>query len=197
MKKRIKILLIGLITLICILLIIVTVYGIKFKFEISKMNPLETKEVVNNVYVIKDSFVNMFIIKSSDSYIAIDSGIKNKDILKELNTLNIDPQKIEAVFITHGHADHVGGLSVFENAKYYISKDEKIFSKFKFERLEDNSIINFSGLKIQSIYTPGHTAGSVCYIVNDNMLFIGDTLIIKNSKAAVFNKFLTLIQIHK
>jgi len=37
------------------------------------MNPLETKQLMDNVYVIKDDFVNMYIIKNSDHYIAIDA----------------------------------------------------------------------------------------------------------------------------
>lgn len=189
MKKGTKIVLIGFVALIIIVLLSGTIYLIKFKIETSKMNPLETKQIINNVYVIKDDFVNMFIIKNSEHYIAIDAGINSKDILKGLSILNIDPLKVDAVYFTHAHNDHVGGISVFKNAIFYISEKEPVFSKISFKRLNDNSTMDFSGLKIQCISTPGHTNGSVSYIINDNLLFVGDTLSINNSKADVFNKF--------
>jgi glyoxylase-like metal-dependent hydrolase (beta-lactamase superfamily II) len=45
-------------------------------------------------------------------------------------------------------------------------------------------------LKIRVIHTPGHTPGSVCYVVGNDYLVTGDNLIVAEGKAAPFlNKF--------
>jgi len=188
MKKTVKRILIGLSIGLLILLLVVSMFNIKsetdkikFNSETDKMTPLETQEIVEGVYSIKDSYVNLFLIKSGDKYIAIDAGNNLESVKQEMEKLNIDHQKVVAVFLTHSHADHVGALELFKNATIYISKeDEQMinrqtsrFSIFKnklnydYELVEDNQIINISDLKIKGILTPGHTPGSMCYLIND------------------------------
>jgi hydroxyacylglutathione hydrolase len=170
-------------------LVLVILFSAKFHYETSKMSPVVTKQIAENVFVVKDDFVNMYLIKNQDNYIVIDAGIHIRKIREELAELNIRPENVQAVFLTHTHSDHIGGLSLFTNAEVYLSKKEKFRSHKKINTLDDNVLINISGIKVQCVYTPGHTAGSVCYRINDNLLFVGDTLSIKNGKAAVFNKF--------
>lgn len=102
------------------------------------------------------------------------------------------------VLLTHCHFDHVGGAYALQNtgAKVFCSETEKslvgtradLFERFGAPRtlytinetLKDNEIREFCGMQIQTLYTPGHTAGSVCYLVQDETgakyLFTGDTL---------------------
>ena len=97
------------------------------------------------------------------------------------------------VLLTHGHFDHVGGCREFnENgANIICSEREKgfIFSPenlgifggvdiplFMVSRtLRDGEQFNLCGINFTAIATPGHTAGSMCYLSYDN-LFTGDTL---------------------
>ena len=123
-----------------------------------------------------------------------------------MEKLNIDHQKVVAVFLTHSHADHVGALELFKNATIYISREEEQminrqtsrFSIFKnklnydYELVEDNQIINISDLKIKGILTPGHTPGSMCYLINDKYLFTGDTMSLKSGNVDVFNDFFNM-----
>ena len=56
--------------------------------------------------------VNAFLIRG-ERHILIDTGNpgQEKKILKELSELDIDPADISLIIITHGHIDHLGGLS--------------------------------------------------------------------------------------
>jgi len=189
---------------IALMVIFSSGYILKFRSEAKKMHPLETKEIVENVFSINDSFVNMFLIKDSDQYVAIDAGNNSKAILAELKKLNIDPGKIMAVMLTHTDGDHVAGLKLFNNAKIYFSRPEeqmingkksrflffgnKIYAK-NYSLLDDQQIIYLGKTKIMGILTPGHTAGSMCYLINDKFLFTGDALSLKAGKINKFNNF--------
>ena len=47
-----------------------------------------------------------------------------KVILAELEKLNINPDKVVAVLLTHTDMDHVAGLPLFKNAKIYLAREE-------------------------------------------------------------------------
>lgn len=99
--------------------------------------------------------------------------------------------EIERVYITHGHFDHIGGTAGLQTlgAKVYITKvdfnhieeyNESFGTYTKpFEldyELTDGLTIEWCGHEISVLSTPGHTPGSVCFIIDDKYLFTGDTL---------------------
>jgi hydroxyacylglutathione hydrolase len=191
---------ISLVLLLCGLVLV------KIYFEVKKMSPMDTREIVKDVYAVQDGFVNLFLIKNADTYIAIDAGNNAEHIQQELARLHIDPKDVVAVFLTHSDVDHIAALSLFKNAVIYLSRAEEQMingetSRFLFmknrlgyphELLEDNQVINISGLKIKGILAPGHTPGSMCYLINNNYLFTGDSLGIKNGKVKEFNKIFNM-----
>lgn len=166
------------------------------------MMPADPGRVVPDIYVIKDSFVNFYLVAAGDKYVAIDAGNDPGNIEKEMHRLDIDPDTVEAVFLTHTDADHVKGVNLFKNAKIYISKEEEkmfsgndkrfIFFKNKlnrsYETLEDGRVISVSGVDIKGLLIPGHTTGSMAYLVNGRYLFTGDTLELVSGKAGIFLK---------
>ena len=196
MKKTLKRILIGTGVLVAILAIVTGGFMVKMKSELKKMNVLETKEVVHNIYSIKDSFVNMFLIRDTDSYVAIDAGNDVKVIRDNLKVLNINPDKVAAVLLTHTDGDHTGALRLFRNARIYLSKNEeqmingkKTKLLFFHNRLSTKEYILLGGVSIKAIMTPGHTLGSMSYLVNDTCLFVGDAFGLKNGKVDTPNKF--------
>ena len=52
--------------------------------------------------------------------------------------------------------------------------------------LKDGDITYIGKIKVAAITTPGHTPGSMSYLVNDSILFTGDTLSIQNGKVKPF-----------
>lgn len=138
---------------------------------------------------------NCYIVnnKSKDALI-IDPGFSEKVLVKyiESNELNV-----KFILNTHAHYDHIGSIAYLKY-KYSIpfglhSNDKKLLNKANiYSKIFDgDNDINIPDIdyyideiniqqKIKSfhikvIYTPGHTSGSVCYLIGDN-LFTGDTL---------------------
>ena len=125
MNKIVKRVLIGIGIFVGIVAIVVGVFLYKFSSETSKMTPVETGKISEHGYAIKDEFVNMYLIKDSLGYIAIDAGKDLKIIETELQKLNIKPEEVIAVFLTHTDMDHVAGIPLFTNAKVYMARNEE------------------------------------------------------------------------
>lgn len=56
---------------------------------------------------------NCTYIESDNLRILVDIGVSCKRVVEALNRLNVAPETIQAIFITHEHSDHVSGLKVF------------------------------------------------------------------------------------
>lgn len=54
---------------------------------------------------------NCFYIGTEQEAVLIDAGLSLREVNKRMNRLNLDIQKIKAVFITHEHTDHTRGLA--------------------------------------------------------------------------------------
>jgi glyoxylase-like metal-dependent hydrolase (beta-lactamase superfamily II) len=177
---------------------------IKINYENSKLFATETQELVPGIYSIKDdTFINMYIIRANNSLIAVDAASSPKNVAAELEKLNLDP-KVSAVLLTHTDDDHVGAIKLFSKAKIYLSSEEEqmingktpravFFMRNKltcpYEVIKDHQTIEIEGMKIQGILNPGHTPGSMSYIINDRYIFTGDTLSLKNGKAELSSDF--------
>lgn len=89
--------------------------------------------------------------------------------------------KLVSILLTHSHFDHINlvePLIEAYNPTIYLSKKETEYYHFQcrnLRELADFDEIPFGNDKIQCILTPGHTAGSMCYLIQDS-LFTGDTI---------------------
>jgi hydroxyacylglutathione hydrolase len=189
------------------LIIFAAGYFIMSKTVISKMTPLETGKITGNVYAIKDSFVNVYVIGSDSGYIMIDAGNDPETIKQGLAALNIEAPGIKAIFLTHSDGDHVAAIPLFPDAEVYLSRLEEqlingetgrflIFGNNiktdKYNLVDEGQVLQFPGISIKGIQSPGHTPGSMCYLVNDKYLFTGDVLSLKDGKVAEFSKFINM-----
>jgi hydroxyacylglutathione hydrolase len=196
-----------LIGVIGILLVLSAALIARLLFERSKMTPLETREVVDGVFAIKNQYVNLYLIRGKDGYIAIDAGMTAENVRRELENLHIEPEKVLVVLLTHTDRDHVGALSLFKNARVSLAREEEQMINGRTPRflfflknslhtpytlMEDRYTVDLLGLKIKAILTPGHTLGSMCYLIDDQYLFIGDTMSLKAGKADLFNNLFNM-----
>lgn len=62
---------------------------------------------------------NCLLVETSNTKILIDAGESSKKISSALSSLDIDPNEINAILVTHEHSDHVRGLGTFSK-KYNV-----------------------------------------------------------------------------
>lgn len=134
--------------------------------------------------------------ENSKDAVLFDCAGSNDAIFKFIDENNLN---LKYILITHAHFDHVGGLKGFKekypNVKVLMAKaDEEMYKNLGMqcdlfgqrrvepikidEFIDDTKEIEFNDTKIEVISTPGHSKGSVCYLIGDN-LFAGDTLFLE------------------
>jgi hydroxyacylglutathione hydrolase len=130
-------------------------------------------------------------------------------ILDNVRSLGYEPERIRHIFLTHAHADHAGGAASLAErlgAQVYLSELEREALETADEEALGLSIARRNGfypedyrlrpckvdvtlrgderlrcgdLELVVIPTPGHSAGSVCFLVDTGegaALFAGDTV---------------------
>lgn len=113
-----------------------------------------------------DNNFSYLIIGENNSGILIDPTGDKEKILSVLKSNKI---KLILQLITHAHPNHV------ELVKYFSEQGIKLK---QFSQLLEKPVFEIMGLKIKTIFTPGHTKDSVCYLIENN-LFTGDTLFVR------------------
>jgi hydroxyacylglutathione hydrolase len=162
------------------------------------MEAINVSRISDNLYEIKTRAVSMFLYKTDDFLICFDTGFNEGSIRKEFDKLGFEPEDVKYVFLTHSDADHTGGLNLFKNAKIYLSINEEQmihkktprFFRFSYNKpidkayntLKDGDVFQAGETKITAISTPGHTPGSMSYLVDDSILVVGDALTLRKGK---------------
>lgn len=142
---------------------------------------------------------NCYLVKTAeDSGVVIDPASKAEEILAEAERLGM---KIKKILLTHGHFDHTGAVNELqktEKAPVYIHTADEVLlhdsdkalayfcPSIPFEEktadvlLSDGDKIEQDGVVFTVLSTPGHTAGSVCFLVDNpaglKIMFAGDTI---------------------
>lgn len=118
--------------------------------------------------------------------LVLDPGGDEDFIIDNIEKLNLN---VKAILLTHGHMDHVGALKAIADrygVMTYINKldidlmgkGSPVYGRFpdiEVTFIEDKEVINIVEFQIQCIWTPGHTPGGMCFLIED-CLFSGDTL---------------------
>ncbi len=128
--------------------------------------------LLNNVYVLWD--------ESTKHAAIIDPGIASDDLL---GVIQAERLNLRYILNTHHHFDHVDNDSFFREqtgAPIVVHQDDAALLE---ERagvaadvlLRDGEELALGALTIRTLHTPGHSAGGVCFLVEDH-LFAGDTL---------------------
>ncbi len=141
---------------------------------------------------------NCYVLYSDSSCIVVDPGFEAEKIEAFLDGNGIRP---EAVYLTHGHFDHMAAADEIRKKygiKVFISENDlalaahpdgncsamfdEVYSFSADDRFADGDELDFAGETAKVLATPGHTRGSVCfYLEKDKILFAGDTLFYASS----------------
>jgi hydroxyacylglutathione hydrolase len=164
--------------------------------------PVGTGQVAEHAYAVMVRDVNMFIYADGEHTIAIDAAYAGDALFEELKRLPIDRGAVTHLFLTHADVDHAGGIDAFPNAQICLSRDEeqmvdgttaRLFGLYHCPRLaraysllNDGDVMTVGPIRVRAIATPGHTPGSMSFLVNDRVLFSGDTLALRNGWVYTF-----------
>jgi glyoxylase-like metal-dependent hydrolase (beta-lactamase superfamily II) len=141
---------------------------------------------------------NSYVLRESDqakNCLVIDTGLDANELIEFLNSNDLS---VEAVILTHGHADHIAALpdlrQQYPQAKVFIHKlDAKMLTGEEDNLsamagmpltvgpadvlVDDGDVIDQAGVKLEIMHTPGHSPGGIClYAPEDGIVFVGDTL---------------------
>jgi len=120
----------------------------------------------NNVYVLR--------CKQTGDAVLLDAANEHDRLLDLAKRLNV-----RQVLETHGHWDHIQAVPEMRDAGYsvYVTQQDAGMLPSYDELLDDDDVLTVGRLKLHTIHTPGHTPGSMCFLVEGSpVLFSGDTL---------------------
>lgn len=136
---------------------------------------------------------NSYLLMTDTHISVIDPSVSYQTALSSVR--EISNLKSGFVILTHGHCDHIWEIESYVRVGFrvlvnlsdaemlsdaYLNCSANLFRnpyKYsgKYETVQDGQIIDIFGASLRVLSTPGHTAGSVCY-VGDGIAFTGDTL---------------------
>jgi len=119
---------------------------------------------------------NVFIVrcKATGDAVLIDAANEHEMLLPLARSLGV-----RSVVETHGHWDHIQAIPAMRDAGYSVgvtASDAAMLPSYN-EVIDDDVLLPVGRLRLRTIFTPGHTPGSVCFRLEDTpLLFSGDTL---------------------
>jgi glyoxylase-like metal-dependent hydrolase (beta-lactamase superfamily II) len=160
------------------------------KDQVSEQLKKSAIETTGDDLVVKTK-VNTFLAvsKIEKKYVLIDTGCGKHcqtagNLKASLESHGFTIDQITDVLITHLHYDHAGGLRKFPNATIHISDIESRnddgnylegtegrVKKFEFKDRQNEVFVG-----IKAIHAPGHTEGHAVFLIDDQLLILGDVV---------------------
>lgn len=118
---------------------------------------------------------NATFVGNGDRGILIDAGVSAKRIKEALLQREIDPSKLDGIFVTHEHSDHISGIRILastfkipvyatEGTMSALEENGVINGKFPFEIMSDGGVAA-GDLLVKSFATPHDSRESCGYTV--------------------------------
>lgn len=140
---------------------------------------------------------NCYVLRrrDSDRVLVIDPGLQHPELLRRLDSQHL---QCDRILLTHGHGDHVNGVPAVRAAHACSAAihpdDRELLAHFRRlpgipadapdvecdQDLLVGQVLQWQELGIEVLHTPGHTRGSVCFLIHPDAdgpdLLAGDTL---------------------
>jgi hydroxyacylglutathione hydrolase len=117
--------------------------------------------------------VNSYVVHAPEGDIVVDAGAEPEKILGATRA------PVAVILVTHGHADHVDALEPVRTeagAPVYMHPADAEGKVRDYEPLEDGQALDVAGLGIRVLHTPGHSPGSVTFVVGHDQI-VGDLIL--------------------
>jgi glyoxylase-like metal-dependent hydrolase (beta-lactamase superfamily II) len=187
------------------LVLIAAVIALIIFYPMLLMRPAGTGAIPDTgIIAVKNGMNAVYLIESGSGYVMIDAGSDAEALVKTLYKIGIKRSEVTHILLTHSDYDHVAALDLFPDADIYMSEDEEQMINGETKRnaggsnslpggiapdslvyLKDKQIITFGELTIKCLSAPGHTPGSMSFIIDDRYLFTGDAFMISDNKLSV------------
>lgn len=142
-----------------------------------------------NLYFVGSEKVSVHLLDTSEGLVLIDTGYPEMHdlILENIRAMGFAPEKLRAIFHTHGHIDHYGNtreLVALSGATTYISRIDNAIVDGTLDLswakelhlepippfscdvlMEDGQVFRFGDTEIRCVLTPGHTDGVMSFFI--------------------------------
>jgi hydroxyacylglutathione hydrolase len=122
-----------------------------------------------------DNFTYIIADEETREAAAVDSSYNADEIIKSIKNEKL---QLKYIINTHGHSDHTAGntelQSIFK-AKIIAHNQSKNHPDIP---VDEGDTLSIGKISVKIIYTPGHSADSICLLVNNQKLLTGDTLFV-------------------
>lgn len=191
-----KRLLLALGAVLLLLVLVVAVIGYR-TFGVT--TSMEGPSTHGRVWTVPTGFVQSAIVDvGNGGVVLIDAGMDSgaKELLAALQQRGLGKDAVQAILLTHGHGDHQGGVAAFPGVPVHAHQDEvplvegrhvsRAPSRFLHRGepvtakvthpFRTGQTLRLGEVEVRTFHLPGHTPGSVAYLV-DGVLLLGDSAV--------------------
>jgi hydroxyacylglutathione hydrolase len=120
---------------------------------------------LSNTYLVAD--------REGGSALVIDAGGPCAPLVEAAKRLGVD---VRALLLTHHHHDHVAEASAWKGIEVLAHPVEAEQLEGVDRTIEPGETIDVGDLHVETLHTPGHTAGMLNFVIDGSDVFTGDTL---------------------
>ncbi len=181
-----------------IVMLAVVVLGAGIAQMLVGLRPTEDGRQIGNIRIVMDGFSAIGVVSAGPrELVLIDAGQDQtgQAINAELTRRQLPPEAVKAVFLTHGHGDHIGAIRALPQTEVIALAAEKPIAEGTqaprspmgwlmptsptgitvTRTVRDGEIVTVGTASVRVYAMPGHTAGSAAYLVDGDVLFLGDS----------------------
>ena len=127
---------------------------------------------------------NSYYVSNGKTSVLIDAGLSAKSLSLRLLAAELDPNSISAIFVTHEHIDHIGGVRVFAkkmNIPVYMNSGcyTAALERYKLKEIKNIHLfdtghsIDFQDIMVHPLRVSHDTSDPVCFTIDDGKHLLG------------------------